>query len=381
MLLCSLCFSLPALALPQQLYVWNRLWSPQVRGAIRQFGDVAGGWRVLVAESDAAGGLKPVAVDWVALAATHKPVIAVVRIDGQLALNNANPERVAALVKGLPATVSGIEIDHDCGVARLAAYARFLNDLRGRVIPRRLSITALPAWLEARDLHGVLAATDEVVLQVHAVRAPGAGLFDPRLARLWTDTLSRRDVKPFHVAVPDYATQVIRDDNGALLAVESEMPRLAGGAATQDLLAQPADVASFVRDLTANPPHGFVGLVWFRLPAAGDARIWSPATLKQVMRGDTPQDKLSAALLPGDGNGAFDVGLSNDGDADALLPSALVLPSGCAPADGVNGYALRATGGGYSLVRLQNGLLRAHHRRIVGWARCRDLSSFIQIHP
>lgn len=373
----------PVRSQPQQFYVWNRVWSPAVRAAVSAFAGDTQGWRVLVAESDAAGQLRPVAVDWNVLAASHRPVIAVIRIDGQLALNNAghSPERIAALVKALPEAVSGVEIDHDCGVARLLAYARFLQDLRGRIAPRRLSITALPAWLAVRDLDGVLAATDEVVLQVHAVRAPGAGLFDASLARRWADALSRRDAKPFRIALPDYATEVIRDENGAMIAVESEMPRLAGGASAEELLARPADVAGFVRDLATHPPKSLAGLVWFRLPAAGDVRIWSPATLKTVMRGEVPRNRISAALQPGMVRGAFDVVLQNDGEDDALLPSSVLLASDCHFADGVNGYALKTTAGGYSLVRLQNGLLRAHHRRIVGWARCRDLSSQIQIRP
>ena len=369
--------------LPQQIYIWNRVWSPAVQGAVGQFAGEAQGWRVLVAESDAAGRLQPVAVDWAALAASHRPVVAVVRIDGQLALNDAahNPERIAALVAGLPSHVSGVEIDHDCGVTRLAAYGRFLQDLRGRIAPRRLSVTALPAWLEVRDLDGVLAATDDVVLQVHAVRTPGKGLFDAALARQWADALRRRDAKPFRIALPDYATAVIRDESGIMIAVESEMPRLAGGASTEELLARPADVAGFVHDLAAHPLPGLAGLVWFRLPVAGDARIWSPATLKTVMRGQTPADRISATLQPGAVSGAFNVMLQNDGDGDALLPSALVLAPDCRFADGVAGYALQTTAGGYSFVRLQNGILRAHHRRIVGWARCRDLSSKIQIRP
>jgi len=241
-LLAFLPFCSPAFAAPSdnQLYVWNRVWTGPVRAAVADFADVAQGWRVLVAESDASGRLRPVAVDWEVLAATHRPVTAVIRIDGQLPLGakGHNPERIAALVHGLPRSVTEIEIDHDCGTARLTDYARFLSDLHGRLAPRRLSITALPAWLGARDLDAVLAAADALVLQVHAVRAPHSGLFDPRTARAWVDALAARDAKPFRVALPDYGSQIVRDQNGKLIAVESEMPRLAGGASAEELMAK-----------------------------------------------------------------------------------------------------------------------------------------------
>ncbi len=378
-----LALSVPAsAALSQQFYVWNRSWSPAVRSAVSQFGDVAQGWRVLAAESDASGRLRRVAVDWVALAATHRPITAVIRIDGQLSLNNErhSPEGIAALARSWPATVTGLEIDHDCGVARLPDYGRFLEDLKKRIAPRRLSVTALPAWLGTPALDAILAATDEAVLQVHAVLTPGRGLFDPERARAWVAAFSRRDPKAFRIAVPDYGSRVIRDETGRLIAVESEMPRLVGGTSAEELLARPADVAQFLDKLSANPPPHLAGLAWFRLPVAGDARVWSPATLRSVMRGEAPQEKISVLLQPG-AAGAVDVALQNDGETDALLPSVLLLPRDCRLADGVNGYALKQAGEKFSFVRLQNGILRAHHRRVVGWARCGGRAVIIQFRP
>lgn len=377
--------TLPAQAAPlsHQFYVWNRAWSPAVVSAVSDFADTAQGWRVLVAESDAAGRLKPVAVNWKALAATGRPVTAVIRIDGQLSLQTGKhgPGRIGELARGWPAFVAGVEIDHDAGVARLAGYGRFLRDMRRQIGSRRLSITALPAWLRVRGLDDLVAATDEIVLQVHAVRAPGLGLFDADLALRWTKALADRGVRGFRIAVPDYGSRIVRDEKGVLLAVESEMPRLVGGASAEELMARPADVARFVRAIAANPPRGFAGLVWFRLPTWDDTRIWTPATLRAVMRGEAPQGQLRLTANSGSVPGAVDIMLRNDGDHDLPLPSRILLPRECRFADAVNGYALRATGGENSFVRLQNTLLRAHHHRIVGWARCRDIATRIRLIP
>src|SRR6185369_6869028 len=144
-------------------------------------------WRVLAAQSDERGHLRPTAVEWTALENNGRPVILVVRIDGQLAQWDEEVllddlRAVLSWWRQNRVPVAGVEIDHDCGTARLSAYARFLAELRTRIedgVP--LSITALPAWLSAPNLDTVLAQADEVVLQVHAVQSPRGGLFDLKL--------------------------------------------------------------------------------------------------------------------------------------------------------------------------------------------------------
>src|ERR1700720_2148830 len=74
--------------LPQDAYVWQRKWTPALRVALKQSSDLVDAWRVLAAYSDVGGRLQPVAVDWRALKSTERPVIAVVRINGQLAQYN-----------------------------------------------------------------------------------------------------------------------------------------------------------------------------------------------------------------------------------------------------------------------------------------------------
>ena len=72
-------------ALPQDAYIWQRKWTPALRVALKQSSDLVHAWRVLAAYSDEGGHLQSVAVDWKALKSSGRPVIAVVRINGQLA--------------------------------------------------------------------------------------------------------------------------------------------------------------------------------------------------------------------------------------------------------------------------------------------------------
>jgi len=358
----------------QDAYVWQRHWTPALVSALKQSSDIIAQWRVLAAETDAHGTLRPVAADWRALRATQRPVIAVIRIDGTLA-HLSQPEllieigALAAGWRGQPLT--GLEIDYDCATARLRDYAQFLTRLRAQPgIPRHLSITALPTWIGSAALAPVVAEADEVVLQVHAVQAPESGLFDPVLARRWIDAFAAQTHKPFRVALPDYGARAVWDEDGRLIAIESEMPRLAGGAETTALMAMPDQVANLLRDLKNNPPGHFTGVVWFRLPSAEDQLTWSLATWRAVMRGADLRTDVAAEARASTTAGMSDIVLANRGDIDAALPRAVTLAADCRAADGVNGYALDTSGEKYSLHRLQTALLRAHHVRLIGWMRC-----------
>lgn len=149
--------------LPQDAYVWQRKWTPALRVALERSSDIVRTWRVLAAYSYEGGDLQPVGVDWNALKDTGRPVIAVVRIDGQLPRWDDNRllndlDRLLSQWRHADAPIAGLEIDHDCAVAKLAMYAQFLVLVRSHLDPKlSLSITALPPWLRSPELGAVLA--------------------------------------------------------------------------------------------------------------------------------------------------------------------------------------------------------------------------------
>jgi len=379
-LMCSLLAAChhPSAPLQHDAYVWQRQWNPAVTAALAQSADAIRAWRVLAAQTDARGQLQSVAVDRAALAATKRPVVLVVRIDGQLPQWDADTLLTQTLAlrdawHGVP--LAGIEIDHDCGTARLPAYADFLARLKKALGATPLSITALPAWLASDQLERVTAQADEVVLQVHAVQSPRAGLFDPALARNWIERFAARVHEPFRVALPTYGSRVSWDDNGRVVAIESEAPLLAGGREASELIAAPAEVAKLLASLRDDPPQGFAGIVWFRLPTMQDARAWSLPTWRAVMAGVPLKETLAVFFQPGAAPGAADIVLRNDGEVDVRVPARIELPASCTIADGVNGYALAYQQGRPFLRRERDGWLRAHYQRAVGWARCGDTAA------
>jgi hypothetical protein len=368
----------------QDTYIWQLRWTPAVGEAVRDSADLVGRWRVLVAELDQAGRLRDAAPDHEVLRASGRPLVLVIRIDGRIGSWNEATllpllDRLQAAWQGDP--VAGLELDYDCATARLADYGQVLAKVRAALDPKlRLSITALPAWLGSVDLDRVLGAVDETVLQVHAVRDPHAGLFDPDLALQWAGSLARRTDRPFRLALPAYGARVAWTAGGTIASVESEMPRLAGGQASE-LVVEPTMVAAFLRRLAgAAPPH-LAGLVWFRLPTEEDERAWSPAAWRAVATGANVDARVVASLRPGAAAGALDLGVGNPGPVDTRLPRRVRVAGTCPLADAVNGYALRREGTNLLFERVRDGLLRPGRERAIGWIRCSPEHMEIDVEP
>ena len=174
------------------------------------------------------------------------------------------------------------------------------------------------------------------------VQSPRAGLFDADQARRWIQEMSRRTDKPFRVALPAYGVRVTWREDGSMLAVESEEPLLAGGYSASELIVSPEAVSTLLRELERDPPASLTGIVWFRLPVAGDIRAWSPETWRAVVLGKPLQSRIEALAEKSDTPGMSNIVLINQGEVDGVLPPRIDLPPSCTIADGINGYALDA---------------------------------------
>lgn len=370
----------------QDAYIWQRVWTPALGQALQDSAHDIHAWRVLAAQTDRTGRLQPVHPDLAALSVGTNPVVLVVRIDGQHPQWDEQAVLADTLAllqqwRGTDIRIAGLEIDHDCGTARLPAYAHTLAALRQSLPGLRLSITALPAWLHSPDLGLVLAQVDESVLQVHAVRDPRAGLFDGPLALQWVAAYAQRSDKPFRVALPNYGSRVSWNSEGRIVSVESEAGVLDAGEDSRELLASPQDVAAFIAKLARDPPAQLAGLAWFRLPSADDERTWSLPTWLAVVRHQPLQGAVAASARPGTTPGTVDLMVQNRGDLDWPLPAAVVLPESCTLADGIQGYALAAGRDPVRIERVQPAMLRAHRQRIIGWARCAPEEAHLHVEP
>jgi hypothetical protein len=359
--------------LDQQLYVWQRQWTPSHEGALRESRRDFSSLRVLALQAFPGAGWSRARIDPALLKADGRPLVAVVRLDGQL--KSLDQDEVIAQIQqmlgdwqALGLAPLGVEIDHDAGNARLPAYRTFLARLR-QVLPTtlQLSITALPAWLDSPELPGLLATVDSSVLQVHAVSDPRQGLFDPKQARRWAERWGDVTTRPFYLALPAYGVALLTPENGAPV-VESEVPIDRGGE-RRELLADPQQVAGLTAKLRADPPVHLAGIIWFRLPLAGDRRAWSLTTLGAVARGDRLDSRMR--LHVEERGGLYDIRLVNQGNLDSPWPQRLTLAVGaCDGVDALAGYTLQQTPGVLTFTRIKEGRLAAGAQRAIGWARC-----------
>jgi hypothetical protein len=361
-----------ATPLDQQLYVWQRQWTPAHEAALRDSRADFSTLRVLALQAFPKAGWSRARIDPALLKRDGRPLIAVIRLDGQLKSLDRNEviaqiQQVLGDWQGQGLNLSGVEIDHDAGNARLPAYHEFLTHLRA-ALPASiaLSITALPAWLESPELPALLSTVDSSVLQVHAVSDPRLGLFNPDLARQWTRAWSRITSKPFYLALPAYGVALL--PGGGAPVVESEVTLERGGK-RRELLADPQQLSRLGTELRNDPPAHLAGLIWFRLPLASDRRAWSLTTLSAVARGDALDSRLALKLSVQ--NDLYDISLSNQGNLDSAWPERLTLAvQGCDGADALAGYALQQRPDLLTFTRLRDGRIPAGGQRAIGWARC-----------
>lgn len=362
--------------LDQQLYIWQRQWTPAHEAALRDSRQDFSTLRVLALQAFPNAGWSRARIDAPLLKADGRPLIAVIRLDGQL--KSLDQEQVTAQILQVLAdwqaqglTLSGVEIDHDAGNARLPAYAEFLKHLRVALptdIP--LSITALPAWLDSSQLPVLLQTVDSSVLQVHAVSDPRRGLFDSDQASKWAKAWARITDKPFYLALPAYGVALLPDGGGAPV-VESEV-QLERGGERQELLADPLQLSQLCQALRADPPAHLAGLIWFRLPLANDRRAWSLTTLRAVARGEQLASQLGVVLS--EHNALYDIRLDNPGNLDSAWPVRITLKvQSCEGADALAGYSLQQSPDLLTFTRLRDGRLPAGGQRAIGWARCANI--------
>ena len=245
-------------ACPHEAYVWQRQWTSGTGG------DLAGGAGTSPAgacwplHSDRRGVLQPIAVDLAVLAAAWRPVTAVLRLDGaDPAVDAAGAAaQLADLVQRWRAAgvdLAGVGIDHDCATARLDGYADLLRSLRTRLPPGlRLSITSLPAWLDAGARRR--AGRQRRSRAAGPCRAqPGGGLFEAALAES-RRAFAARSPHPWRLAVP--TARIAFDDAGAPLAVESEAPHRLAAVRQEEVVVTPRAVADLLGRLRRKPPPG-----------------------------------------------------------------------------------------------------------------------------
>lgn len=388
--------------LPQEAYVWQRSWGPEVRAALSRASDLSA-LVILAAEVDLSTSPPRVTRAAYDPAALRRPVGLAVRIgrfgrraglDGPLAAGRFedDPEltrRLAALARRLvdEARARGLEVaefqlDYDCPESRLDDYPVLVRAVREALSPVPVTITALPAWLRhRREMKALLRETDGWVLQVHSLEPPSRPdapieLCDPEAARRAVEDAARFRV-PFRVALPTYSYLIAFAPTGKLLGVSAEgpLPSWPPGVQVRTATSDPEEIAGLVRGWTVDRPEELSALIWYRLPVAGDRLNWSWPAFRAVQAGRPPRKDLRAVPRSAE-PGLVEIDLLNAGEADEGWPFRIELEWDAGTllaADGLSGYRILQTGPRSLFLERQispwDPLFLPGARRTVAWLR------------
>ena len=406
-----------------EAYVWQRAWTQPVRDAVLQHGTNFAELVPLKAEiswKDGKPRVARVAVDYATLAKAGRPVGIALRIGpypGPFA--GAESGADAEESPGLPKTgkpdptlppravppsgdtiranitevagslvaearsnhveLSELQIDFDCAESKLEGYRLWVEAIQRRVSPLRVTITALPSWLNSRAFKPLAKVATNYVLQVHSVERPKNfdapfTLCEPRAARRAVERAGRIGI-PFRVALPTYGYTLGFDASGKFLGLSAEGPRPNWPTNSQirRVFSDPIAISALVRDWSANRPAALRGIIWYRLPTIVDNFNWRWPTLAAIVASRSLQEKLRVESRRVE-SGLTEVFLANEGELD--ISSRLAVEVRWTDARLVAGDALRdfeladrRTSAARFQTQSQPVRLRAGDKLTLGWLR------------
>ncbi|MCX6898600.1 MAG: DUF3142 domain-containing protein [Verrucomicrobia bacterium] len=377
-------------ALPQAVYIWQRSWTEPLRASLAVHAKNFSALVMLNAEV-AWRKQRPEAVrvspDWAALRACGRPVGLALRIGNfggpfdasemrTIWLGDLAVELLAEARSGSVA-VAELQLDFDCAESKLDGYRVWVEVIRRRIAPTPLTITALPAWLKQAAFKPLVLAADGFVLQVHSVEKPqraGAPfvLCDPAAARQAVERAATFGV-PFRVALPTYGYTVAFDREGRFIGLSAEGPakNWPAGAQLHEVRADPVAMATLVAAWRAAPPPSFQGVIWYRLPVAGDRLNWRWPTLAAVMAGKAPRSFLRVeARHPQPGLVEVDLANAGDGDhAKAVQVAIRWQRARLVACDGLRGFEPNDSEAGVVKFTRTSCRLGPGQRQTIGWLR------------
>ncbi len=312
-------------AFADDFYIWQRDWrNPNLRRVVESEKS-AGIFYVLTGEFRS--GKSPVIVypNWQSLKKSKIPVVPVFRVYVScMPVLGKSPEAFAdklisdflKLKKTAGIKINELQLDLDCPESKLPVYAGFLKTLRRKLPGIRLSITVLPCHLNNAAFKYVTAQVDYYVLQAHGLDIPRklddkVSLFNKRMA-VRAIRKAMELGRPFLVALPTYAYLLTFDKkSGKFLYLNAEKTPIKKPGEIRKILAPDltdlAAIVSYIRTL----PGPCKGIVWFRLPVAGDRLNCSRKTVEILQSGKIPEKKLFTELRKGE-NGLIEIILRND---------------------------------------------------------------------
>jgi hypothetical protein len=334
--------SLPGLQLTQEAYVWQHTHNPGVQNAISEHGSAFRQITVLAAEVSWPS-RDPAAMPDITRVAlklpspdTCPPIGLALRVHayrGSFSADSPATRRLVALARELVSRteagghrVCEFQIDFDAGESQLDAYLQWLEVLRSSLAPVPVAFTALPVWLDhAGSFRRLARASDGFVLQVHSLTLPASPdvltpLCDPSAAMRAIRIAADCNV-PFRVALSTYGYEVVFDQHRRFLGISADGSARSrpAGSICRIIRSDYAELANIVSSLQRQHPAPLTGIIWYRLPVAGERLNWPWLTLAAVMEGRVPAANLHVEGVASPTDPALiHIMLTNSGEADAF---------------------------------------------------------------
>jgi hypothetical protein len=387
--------------LPQDIYVWQQVWTPEVAEALSQARDSMQSFVVFAGQitlTETGPKMARPRIDYQRLREAQRPVGLALRVDPYSGPFRRDDSAIRSIVEFARERLAdarhhGVEpielhFDFDCAESKLEGYRIWLSAVREAVKPLPVYPTALPAWLRHSSFAKLAKESGQFILQVHCVAPPHTvedtrTLTDSERARNWVTNAGRNGV-PFRVALPTYTYLVAFDSEGKPKGVSAEgaSSRWQPGTKVVRWEADPNELANLIAEWTRKRPAVLKGLIWYRLPVASDSLNWRWTTLAAVMQGHSPRSDLRLEASSGEPS---DIALINHGERDESLPEQVIASWNDATlvsADALEGYELEMKSSSHVVFRRNRdeslSRLSPGSRRLIGWFRC-DKSARIRV--
>jgi hypothetical protein len=345
--------------LPQDVYVWQRIWTKEVDSVLPEAQSHFHELLPLAAEVSWKYNqpvVTQIAIDYPSLREVTQTIGLVLRINAYngpfRSQDNATHEledlgrTLITNAQHAGFTVTELQLDFDCAAAKLAEYRVWVHALKEALSPTPVHITVLPSWIKKPGFGRLIAEAGEFILQVHSVDPPMFGgdrfeICDTNRAKVWVENAAAFSI-PFRVALPTYSCLVAFDSTTKLVGLSAEGPSIVWPQNTHLKVynSDPERLSKLVQRWIQDRPEKMEGIVWYRLPVPIDRRNWRLTTLLKVAAGLDLRHSLRVQIKPSQ---PLEVSLKNEGDVDERLPEKIVVRWGggsLRAADGLGFYRL-----------------------------------------
>lgn len=279
--------------IPQEVYVWQRVWTDEVKSAVVTRAPEFDHTVLLAAEISYSGG------EWTCQPFQH-PLRHAREHSGEFGLafrihanaaksrwSESATERIALFLRTYADDAKSIQIDFDCPSKKLADYRKLLTHLKKEFPDKEIEITCLPDWLNYPDFAALVQQTgvSRYIMQVHGVSGHGKGraLCNPDHAHRTALTCADFGI-PYLIALPTYRHAVSYHSNGKISSIASEGRY--EEASYEIAHADPSQLSLLINQWQEKRPTLMKGLIWYRLPVTTDRMNWTWHTLQKVRHGD-----------------------------------------------------------------------------------------------